>query len=190
MKFHNIDQNSEEWFKLRCGKVTASQFKIAYSGKSTKGYKGLIYTKRAEIRTCEYEDTFKSEWMERGSELEAIAVNEYESYTFTETSNGGFFEYNDYIGASPDRCIGDNGLLEIKCPKASTMERYIDENRLPPEYFHQVHGQLLCSGRDYVEFVAYHPKYELFIKRINKDENILKEMEQKLIEFVNQIKLK
>lgn len=187
MKHHKIEQNTEEWFKLRCGKITASEFKTCFSSESTKGYKGLIYQKRAEIRTGEKEDSFKSEWMERGNELENEAKQAYESYMFQDVQNGGFYEYSEYIGASPDGLLNDDGLIEIKCPKASTMERYLEENRLPPEYKYQVHGQMLCSGRKYVEFVCYHPKYDLFIKRIERDEAIINEIKEKLDKILAKI---
>lgn len=181
---HIIEQNTDEWMKLRCGKLTASQFKTCFMGKSTKGFSDLIYTKRAEIRTGEVEETYSNQWMDRGHELEPLAREAYEVETFSTVEDGCFWTINDYIGASPDGLVGEDGLIEIKCPKASTMERYIDKNRLPSEYFHQVHGQMLCTGREWVDFVAYHPKYELFILRINRDENIIKEILDKLNEVV------
>lgn len=185
MKFHNIDQNTEEWFGLRCGKITASQFKTVFSKPSTKGYWDLIYKKRAELKTGEIEDSYSNKYMERGIELEPIAKNEYENYTFETIDNGGFFEYNKYIGASPDGLLNNDGLIEIKCPIASTMERYIDKNTLPSEYYYQVHGQMFCSGRDYVMFVAFHPKYDLFIKKVDREDLLMVEFKEKLTQFTD-----
>ena len=144
---HSVDQNTDEWMSLRCGKITASQFKTAFMGKSTKGYSDLIYTKRAEIKTGEIEDSYSNAWMERGHELEPLAREAYEIETFSEVKNGCFWTISDYIGASPDGLVGDDGLIEIKCPKASTVERYHDKGVLPTEYFWQVHGQMMCTGR-------------------------------------------
>lgn len=187
MKHHKIDQNTDKWFELRCGKITASQFKDVFSKPTTLGFQNLIYTKRAEIRTGEVEETFSNEWMKRGHELEPIAREAYETETFSKVEDGGFWEHSSYIGASPDGLVGEDGLIEIKCPKASTMERYIDKQILPTIYKWQVHGQMLCSGRKWVDFVAFHPRYELFIIRIERDEKLIKELEDKLTEVVKLI---
>jgi predicted phage-related endonuclease len=172
---------------LRCAKLTASQFKTCFMGKSTKGFKDLIYTKRAELKTREIEDSFSNFWTERGHELEPLAREAYEIETFNEVLDAGFWEYSEFIGASPDGLVGEDGLIEIKCPKASTVERYLEQNKLPAEYYWQVHGQMMCTGRKWVDFVVYHPKYDLFTLRINRDESIIKELEEKLNEVVNLI---
>jgi len=187
MIHHKIDQNTDEWFALRCGKITASQFKDVFSKPSTAAFKNLIYSKRAELRTGEVEESYSNEYMKRGHELEPVARKIYEFETFTIVEDGGFWEFSEYIGASPDGLINEDGLIEIKCTKASTMERYIDENRLPPIYKWQVHGQMFCTGRKWVDFVAFHPKFELFIIRIKRDEKIIKELEDKLNEVVKLI---
>jgi putative phage-type endonuclease len=184
---HKIDQNTDEWMNLRCAKLTASQFKTCFMGKSTKGFKDLVYTKRAELKTKEIEESFSNFWTERGHELEPLARESYEIETFTSVEDAGFWEYSKYIGASPDGLVGDDGLIEIKCPKASTVERYLDQNKLPAEYYWQVHGQMMCTGRKWVDFVVYHPKYEIFILRVNRDESIIEELKEKLNEVVNLI---
>jgi putative phage-type endonuclease len=166
MIFHDIEQNSDKWYKLRCGKITASQFKDCFSGESTQTFKNLIYSKRAELHTGDVEEGYYNEWMQRGHDLEPDARERYELENLVIVSNGGFWEFNKYVGASPDGLVGDDGLIEIKCPKASTMEQYIDEGRLPSTYKWQVYGQMLCTGRQWVDFVAYHPDYDLFQIRI------------------------
>jgi len=180
MIYYDIQQNSDEWLVLRSGKITASEFADAMSGESTLGYKRLIYKKRAEIRLGEPEESFSNEWMERGHELEPDALKLYEAKNLVITKNGGFFEHSKYIGASPDRLVGEDGLLEIKCPKASTMERYIDENRLPNEYKWQVQGQLFVTDRKWCDFMAYHPMYEPIIIRVVRDEEMIKALSERL----------
>ena len=187
MIHHRLDQNTDEWFALRCGKITASQFKDVFSKPTTASFQNLVYGKRAEIRTGEVEETFSNEWMKRGQELEPLARDAYETETFTTVSDGGFFELTEYIGASPDGCVGEDGLVEIKCPKASTVEKYIDKGVLPSIYRWQVQGQLMCSDRKWVDFVVYHPKYELFIIRIERDEKMIKELREKLDEVIKLI---
>lgn len=187
MIHHNIDQNTDDWMALRCGKITASKFKTCFMDKSTKGFWDLIYTKRAELKTGEIEESFSNNWTERGHELEPLAREAYENETFEVVEDGGFWEYSEHIGASPDGLIGDDGLLEIKCPKASTVEKYLDKGDLPKEYYWQVHGQMMCTGRKWVDFVIYHPSYELFILRIDRDEIAIDQLKEKLNEVVNLI---
>jgi len=187
MKHYKIEQNTDEWFALRCGKITASQFKDCFAKETTQAFQNLIYSKRAEIHTGEVEESYQNEWMLRGHELEPEARELYELQNLVSVEPGGFWELNEYVGASPDGLVGNDGLLEIKCPKASTMERYFEENRLPTVYKWQVYGQMLCTGRKWVDFVAYHPKYDLFILRIERDEELIKELNEQLQKVTNKI---
>lgn len=187
MQKHNVEQNTDEWFELRCGKITASSFKDCFSGESTATFTNLVYSKRAEIRTGKIEDSFSNEWMQRGHDLEPIARLAYELQTGNEVEDGGFWEYSEYIGASPDGLIGEDGLIEIKCPKASTMERYIDDGKLPTIYKWQVYGQMLCTGRKWTDFVVYHPDYELLIIRVERDEDAINELIEKLNNTIKKI---
>jgi len=190
MKHHIVEQNTTEWMALRAGKVTASEFKDCFSKETTQAFQNLIYKKRAEIRTGEIEESFTNEWMQRGHLLEPEARKEYELTNLVSVEDGGFWEYSEFIGASPDGFVGEDGLLEIKCPKASTMERYMDENKLPSIYKWQIHGQMLCTGRQWVDFVVYHPMYELFQLRIERDSKLIKELEEQLNYVIKKIKEK
>lgn len=188
MRFHDIDQGSDAWFELRRGKLTASIYKTCFSSQSTLTFKNLISSKVDELITGIVVKTFESFWMTRGNELEPEAREEYENETLQIVKNGGFFEYNDYIGDSPDGLIGDDGVLEIKCPKASTMDKWIKQNKLPTAYKWQVYGHLLCTGRKWCDFVAYHPSYELFIIKVYRDEKIIEKLLNQLLLTVKIIK--
>lgn len=194
-KFHNVEQNSEEWFSLRMGRFTASTFKSLFAAKSTAEYQKAINKVVFEKLTNEAPESFKNEYMERGSELEPIAIEQYELNTFNDTTNGGFFSIGDYIGASPDRLIDDDGMVEAKCPAYNTMITYLLKKELPYEYKYQVHGQLYVTGRKWCDFIAYHPKLKMLIIRVERDEAIISEIKQaleeaiKLVEYrISQIK--
>ena len=190
MIYHNIAQNSEEWFALRTGKFTASTFKDLFMKETTQGYQDAIYKVAFERMTNESPESFTSNWMERGTELEPEAREWYELETYNKVHNGGFFILNDWVGASPDGLIGDNGLVEIKCPKYSTIIKYLLDKELPKNYYYQVHGQLLVTDRKWCDFVAYHPKFQNLIIRVERDkkadEQILLQL-QKAIKEVEQI---
>ena len=61
-------------------------------------------------------------------------------------------------GASPDGLIGDDGLLEIKCPNTLTHIQRVRAGVVPDEYKPQMLVQLLCTGRKWVDFVDYDPR--------------------------------
>jgi putative phage-type endonuclease len=183
-KFHNVDQNSEEWFNLRLGRFTASTFKDLFMGKTTKGYEKAIYKPVFERLTNESPESFSSEYMERGHEMEPLAKDCYEQETFNEVSNGGFFALGEWIGASPDGLIDNDGVLEIKSPAYNTMINYLLTGKLPSIYKWQVHGQLYVTGRQWCDFMAYHPKLKPLIIRINRDESLIEELEVKMLESI------
>ena len=122
--------------------------------------------------------------MQRGTELEPEARAWYEFEKNVEVIKAGFFEYNDWIGASPDGLVGEDGLLEIKCPKYSTMMDYLIKKELPKTYYYQVHGQLLVTDRQWCDFLAYHPSLPKFVLRVERDKKIDDEILDKLFEAI------
>jgi len=186
--FHDINQNTDEWLELRRGKFTASTFKDLFMGAKTAGYEKAIYQPVFEKLTNESPESFSSSYMQRGHELEPLAVEHYEMETFTETKPGGFWSMGEWLGASPDRLIDDDGLLEIKSPAFNTQINYLLKGTLPKIYHWQVHGQLYITNRQYCDFIAYHPKLKPLIIRIDRDEKIIDELELKLTESIKKAK--
>lgn len=197
-----MEQGSEAWFDVRCGRITASKFKDMMSGESTLGYKGLLYSVAGQIVSGEMEPTYSSPAMERGVELEPEARLFYEEIMQVDVKEYGFITnediYTDYVGISPDGVIEEeNGLLEIKCPLMKTHVGYVLADRLPDEYKWQVQGQLLVTGADYCDFMSYYPNMNPFIKRIYPDPEMHKALldrmnlsVEKIKEIVKQIKSK
>jgi len=202
-KFHNIDQNSDEWFYLRSGKFTASSISSLFMGKKTKGYTDTIKKIAIEKLSNEPVETefFGTAYTERGHELEGLAVQEYEKKTFTECTNGGFYELDEWTGASPDRVIeGFNGGLECKCVGYRKFVDYLhDEKQIEKDYFKQVQAQMYVCGFDWVDIAVYYPNYKLLTVRVLKDaqfqESIKEEIEtaktavNKLIEYIKQFRV-
>lgn len=181
---YKVEQNSDEWFALRRGKFTASTFKDLFMGENTQGYKDAIYKVAFERLTNTSPESFTNEYMQRGNELEPEARAWYEFEKNVEVIKAGFFEFNDWIGASPDGLVGDSGLIEIKCPKFSTMMDYLIKKELPKTYFHQVHGQLLVTDRQWCDFIAYHPSLPKFVLRVEREKKIDDEILDKLFEAI------
>lgn len=174
---HKVEQNSEEWYDLRRGIPTASMFSklITTAGKRSTSMTDEINEKVANIIAGEVLETWAgNQWTERGHELEPLAVAHYEFITDTETQEAGFVTDDDITsGCSPDRLIGDDGLLEIKCPMPKVLIKYMRGGKLPTTYFQQVQGQLMVTGRKWCDFMVYHPKLPEFLIRVERDEEFI-----------------
>lgn len=189
MKFHNVTQGTDEWFNLRKGKFTASNFKDLFAKETTATYEKAIYKVVYERLTNEkVESEFQSYYMKRGTELEAEALKRYSLITFNKVNNGGFVELNDFIGASPDGLIGETGLVQVKCPAFNTMINYLLKKQLPTEYHWQVYGEMFVTGREWCDFFAYHPALECVVIRVFKDLEIEKELSHRLEKSINLVK--
>lgn len=190
IKFHNIDQNSEQWDEVRRGKFTASSFSDLFMDKKTAGYQKAIIKVAYERVTGESEEFYSNKWMQRGHEKEPIAVENYEMLTFNTTENGGFYEYSDFIGASPDRkIVGQNGGIEIKCPSFQVYHEYLETKKIPKAYFWQIHGQLLCTGWDFIDYMPFSSPYlKQILVRVERDQTILNQLTERLEMCVEEVK--
>ena len=183
-KFHDIDQNSDEWDELRLGRFTASAFKELFMGPKTAGFEKAIYLPVFERITGETPDSFYGKFMERGHELEPYAIEQYEMDSFVEIDNGGFWSFGEWLGASPDGLIGKDGLFEGKAPAYNTHINYLIKKEVPQIYFWQVHGQMYVTDRNWVDFYSFHPGIKPLCIRVHRDEKIEQELITKLNESI------
>lgn len=189
----NLEQHSEAWYEIRCGRITGTRFKDLMSGDSTKGYSDLILDLAGEIITGEQEETYSNANMERGTELEPEARQEYESI-FGPVEQVGFIlmdegtKYHDWVGISPDGLTTEGGL-EIKCPLRKTHMSYIEKDVMPNDYKWQVQGSLFVSGLPYWDFMSYYPGMKPFITRVYPDAEMHYKIQMeldKIIPLVNE----
>lgn len=92
------------------------------------------------------------------------------------------------MGCSPDRLVGSDGLLEVKCPAPHTHKHYLRRQRIDTRYYPQVQGQLLITGRRWVDFFSYHPDQPHFKLRIFQDEPYIATLRELLNRFVRELK--
>ena len=191
MKHYDVNQNSEEWDALRLGKFTASTFSDLFMAKTTKGYQNAIIKVAFERVTGESEESYSNRWMQRGHEKEPFAVENYELFSFNTCEPAGFYEYDDFTGASPDRLIvGQNGGCEFKCPSFQVYNEYLETKKIPKSYFWQIHGQLLCTGWDFIDYMPYSsPKLKQILIRIERDEAILEQLKTQLSISIEEVKI-
>lgn len=173
---------SDGWRAARVGILTASDFdKIVTPAKRqpSSSIAGLVREKAAEWALgCPLED-FSSGMTDRGSEMEAEAVAFYAGETGSEPVGVGLCLHDTLpVGASPDRLVGEDGLLEVKCPGPKAMVGYLlDPETLRAEYACQVQGQLWVTGRSWCDLYAWHPTLPPVTVRCARDEEFIAALE-------------
>ena len=169
MIIHNVTQGTPEWHAARLGKFTASKFGDLMMAKTTAGYEKAILRVVYERLTGEAPDDFKSAYMERGNELEADGLELYSDRIFQTVDRVGFVERDEWSGCSPDGLVGSEGMVQVKCPAFHTMVKYLLKKEVPGDYYWQIQGEMLITGRSWSDFMAYHPKLEPVIVRMFAD---------------------
>lgn len=190
MQILRMPQNSEEWYQARLGRVTASCFSDVMAG--GKGITRNKYMLRlaAERLTGMRQDSYSNAAMEAGHEFEPLARAAYEFEHDVAVEQIGLVQSGEWIAASPDGLVGDNGLLELKCPYTTTHMQYWLDDRLPPEYRQQVQGQLWVSEREFCDFCSYDGRLKtknLFVHRVMRDEKFIVEIKSAVNQFVEEL---
>lgn len=186
MIVHDVTQGSTEWLALRSGIPTASCFDriITPKGRPSSQLERYMHSLLAERIMGHPVTEYVSTWMQRGSESEAGAVAYYEGITERDTALVGFVT-NDSgtIGASPDRLVGDDGLLEIKVPREHTHVSYLLTKSVDAEYYPQVQGQLWIAERRWLDIMSYHPEMPPALIRVERDEAFIRMLASAVGEF-------
>jgi hypothetical protein len=186
MKYYDVEQNTEEWYRLRLGIPTASEFDkiITPTGKMSSQANGYANKLLAEIMLNDYLPMVNTPYMERGKILEQEAADEYQLVTGTQIKKGGFCTTDDgKFGCSPDRFVSDEGLLEIKCPAANTHIEYMLEECIDTAYYPQLMGQLYVTGRQWVDVYSYCPGLISACIRVERDPIYMPKLEKALSDF-------
>ena len=188
--YKDIEQRSVDWFALRMGKATGSVADKVVSDSSP--FKTLVMQKACEwINQKSVESGYFNDDMQRGIDNENIARMLYEMKTGNRVDHCAFIEYNDYAGYSPDGLVDDDGMIEIKCPRANTHLSYM-VGGIPSNYRWQMQFGLFCSGRQWCDFVSFNEDFDdehkIFTSRFGIDTKAQTKIRTKLMEFENEIK--
>jgi hypothetical protein len=178
----NCDQGSADWYSCRLGIPTASRFKDVLAKGEGKTRKRYMLDLLGERLTQEPADTFTNAHMERGKTMEDEARALYAFMTDAECDRVGFIR-NGEKGCSPDSLIGDKGMLEIKTKMAALQLECLLADKLPSEHVAQVQGALWVAEREWIDFVSYWPKLPLFVKRVTRDEDYIKNLASEVARF-------
>lgn len=191
-------QNTPEWYAVRAGKVTGSkadcllsQGKGGAESTGRRNYRAQLAVERILGRSLE-EGGYESPGMRAGKENEPFARLAYEAQTGELAQEAGFaYLPNMAAGCSVDGFIGDDGILECKCPNHANHIEYLQRCRIPPEYVPQVTHNLYVTGRQWVDFVSYNPQMpeyaQLLIVRMDRSEAGLPAYELALNKFLGEV---
>lgn len=178
MKIHECDQLSAEWFKVRAGMPTASEFDtVQASGKGggeSKTRRTYMLKLAGERITGEPMEAYSNPYLERGKAMEDEARSYYAFSTNAELKRVGFIHDEKHgAGCSPDALIGDNGGLEIKTAAPHILIDHIERDQIPTGHIAQCQGFLWIAQREYIDLSIYWPKMPPFIKRVTRDEGYI-----------------
>lgn len=191
-----MEQKTDEWFTARLGKVTASRVadvmaktKTGYSA-SRENYMAQLVVERLTQTKAE---SFTNAAMQWGTDQEPFARAAYEAAQGVMVEEVGFMSHPDIemAGASPDGLVGDDGMVEIKCPNTAGMIEALLTQKVPAKYFAQMQMQMACAGRQWCDYVVFDPrmpvKAQLFVKRVPRDDVFIKEMETEIVKFLSEV---
>ena len=190
---HDIEQNTDEWFQLRMGLVTASNFSkpMALYDKAF-GKPAIEYAQRIAIESITRVaiDTYNNEWMEKGKLREDDARVMYEQQNFCDVFRGGMAQ-DGRFGASADGQTEDNGIIEIKCVKYNTHFQRLLKGGFDTSYQWQIRGGMWLYDVEWCDFISYCPDFplnkRLYVFRVERDLDIEKQMISRLNQFVKEV---
>jgi len=202
----DVEQGSQMWAELRCGLVTASRASdVIATKKQTKKQLELgireemadrrIYRSEliCEILTRVPYAHYVSQEMQWGLDQEQFARAAYELAHDVLVETVGFILHPTVprFGASPDGLVGDDGMIQIKCPTTMTHLSWLAQGTIPVEHVAQMLAELSCSGRKWIDFVSYDPRLpehlQLFVRRYHRDEKLIAVLEAEVVHFNSEI---
>lgn len=189
VEFFDCEQGSEEWFTLRLGMPTASNFStIMASGKdggASKTRAKLLRQLAGEILTGVPAETYSNAHMQRGKDMEAEIRENYAFTRGVEPTLIGFVRRalprGRFVGCSPDSLIGDDGVLEVKTMIPDLMIELVDRGMqgFPSEHRAQCQGSLWVTGRSWCDLrIGYRGMPITPTFRVERDDVFIKEISE------------
>lgn len=171
---YDLKQGSEEWHELKNAKIGGTRAKSVQVKKSIT--EAVIFDEVMSERNTffNYEEGFTSEAMQRGIDLEPLAIEEVTKETGVIFKDAGWIGRNDYHGHSPDGISTCEKIgLEIKCPSAKVHNSYVRENKIPLEYVWQiVNFFAMDESIERLYFASFNPDYflmPLFLLEVTRE---------------------
>jgi putative phage-type endonuclease len=186
-----MQQRTDEWMRARAGQFTASR-SAALMARTKSGPSSsraeLITTLAIERLTGVCVDNYTTGPMRRGIDLEPLALAAYITWS------GMWVEEEAYIasadlpntGCSPDGLVGEDGLVEVKCPaNAAKHVAALRSGAHAVEYRWQLQHQMMVCGRQWNDAISFDPRFpgglQMAITRVQRDEAAIAELRAAII---------
>jgi hypothetical protein len=187
----DMPQLSDEWFAARAGNPGASNFKkiVTSKGEPSKQATDYLYELAAEAIKKVNHPSYKSDYMQEGSDREGESRGVYEMIKDVVVKEVGivFPDEQKKYHCSPDGIIECSVPkpygLEMKNPLPKTQVKYLLSGKLPTEYIPQVQGSMLVTGYDRWDFMSYSPGLPPLIIKVERDDKFINKLEKELDKF-------
>lgn len=198
MRILYCEQRSDEWFQAHCGVITSSVIDAVLVEKvDSKTRDDLKWRIVGEILSGKPSDKFlkgfTSKAMENGIEMEPLARTAYEMKEGVMLDQVGLVYHPtlERCATSPDSLVGEDGVLEVKCPLRETHLKYMAKGKLPAEYAKQCIWHLACTERKWLDFVSFSPdlpdRLQLFTVRLEADREVIGDFNKKVRQFLAEV---
>ena len=187
MKIVDCEQGSPQWHAARLGKMTASRM-ADVTAKTKTGWGAARANYAAELiaerLTGAAAERFTNAAMQWGTEQEPAARAMYAFMTGLPVVEVGAVLHPsiEMTLASPDGLVGEDGLVEIKCPNTATHIETLLGGEIDGKYVKQMQWQMACTGRAWCDFVSFDPRLpadmQIDIQRVERDPAMIAELEQ------------
>jgi hypothetical protein len=193
----DCEQRSDFWFQARSGRATGSKassiLATIKSGEAAKrrDYRYDLVAER--LSGGPQESGYVNADMQRGLDLEPVAVAAYEAETGLFVQPSGFIRHVELAaGCSLDGQVDNyTGIVEAKAPRTANHVAYLRAGKLPSEHAAQVTHNLFISGADWCDFISFDPRLQeglrLFIVRVARSDVDIVGYERQLRAFLAEV---
>ena len=190
-----MEQGSEEWLMARLGHITGSRMadvlaKVKYGEASSRAnYKTQLVTERITGKPIK---SFSNSIMQQGTDREPFARIQYE-FENGSVQEVGFIHHPKiaWSGVSVDGLVGNDGIIEIKCPLETTHTNNLLKKEVPSKYVAQVQWGLAVTERQFCDFISFNPDFpddlQMIVVRVDRDDDYIAKMEEEVIAFNEEI---
>ncbi len=185
------EPRSDLWYSLRIGSVGGSSISSVVAGGAGKMRKNLLYRLAGEILSGVKYEGYKNADMERGQLQEADGRNVYAMEREVEVYQIGITKEGEFKHYSEDGFVSTDGIIEVKSQIPSVHIQTIDTGKIDGGYLKQINWGMKICQRSWCDFISWSPlvlDYPIWVRRVGRDENLIKELNDGADKFIDELK--
>ena len=159
----DLQQRTPAWHIARRGKLTASNLG-AILGQVRYTSRAVAY--RRALGIDKFEGNEATEW---GTNNEANGIMAYQTLSGNLVNATGLHMHKDHnwIAGSPDGFVGEQGMIEVKCPyyfrRGGRLHRDV-----PVHYYVQMNALMEICNREWCDYICWAPE-GMVVYRVRRD---------------------